>query len=156
MARTLLTQQISNLKVEGFENVERFINVMKIDIDGRAERIFLDYSISYILDGKNVSSLFQKQSSYQWYIYNRDMILVRDENFQPILKEEYINMVAPEIEGVVDEEWVKPEPTEDDYMKAPAFTMVMDTFDELNAIPYQVLRAYILENDADGKWDINI
>ena len=150
--RILLKQQISNLKEVGFEDIERTVNVMQAHIDGgNYEQFYVNYFISYTRDGVDVSHLFKNQTSYDWYINDNEQILVRDENFKPILTEEYKNMVAPEGE---EETWIKPEPTEKDYMYAPAFTYVMSIFEELQAISYTVLRAYIHENDRNGKWDL--
>jgi len=142
MARVLLSKEISNLKVEGFENVERRLNINRIEIDGIFERIRLIYSISYILDGRDVTNLFEKRSSYDWYIGNDEEILVRDENFQPIPNPEYVS----------EEET----PNIKEFLHAPAFTLVMDGFDQLRAIPYSILEAYIDENDSDGRWDIEV
>ena len=142
MARILLSKSISNLKVTGFENVQRKINVNKIDMDGEYEQIYLGYSISYSLDGRDVTNLFQKKSSYDWFINNKEKILVRDENFQPIPNPDYVD--EEETPGVLP------------YLYAPAFNLVMDGFDALRAIPYAILEAYIDENDLDGKWDIEV
>jgi len=142
MARILLRKDISNLKVQGFENVERKLNINRIEIDGIFERIRLIYSISYILEGRDVTNLFEKRSSYDWYIGNDEEILVRDENFQPVPNPDYVSE-----EETPD---IKP------FLYAPAFTLVMDGFDALGAIPYSILEAYIDENDGDGKWDIEV
>lgn len=144
MARILLAKQISNLKTVGFEDVERTINVRKIDIDGDYERIYLGYSISYNKNGVDVTPLFEKKSGYDWYITNDQRILQRDENFQPIPNPDYVEPTE-ENEGT---------PHLEPYLYAQAFTMVMDGFDAMMAIPYQILELYIDENDADGKWDI--
>ncbi|HCC93716.1 MAG TPA: hypothetical protein DEQ26_05230 [Flavobacteriaceae bacterium] len=152
MKTILLKEKISNLKEEGFTDVERTLNVINTKIDGDIyNQFYINYFISYERNGVDVSHLFRAKSSYDWYINDNEKILVRDENFQPLLTEEYKNMIAPEGE---EETWVKPEPTEKDYMYAPAFTYVMGIFEELQAISYAVLRAYIHENDRDGKWDL--
>ena len=36
----------------------------------------------------------------------------------------------------------------------PAFTYMNSIFEALDAIPYQVLRNYILDLDKDRKWDL--
>lgn len=138
----LLKQQISNMKEAGFTDIERTINVTQAHVDGGTYNQFVvNYFITYSRNGEDVSHLFKNKSSYEWIINNSQEILVRDENFQPILKEDYVAE-----EGV--------EPTTEDYQVAPAFTYVMGIFEQLQAISYQVLRMYILENDADGKWDL--
>ena len=57
------------------------------------------------------------------------MIQQRDENLEPVLD------------------------AEGNFILLPAFDYIMGVFDSLNAISYDVLKAYIVENDHDGKWD---
>lgn len=129
--RILLKQQISNLKEVGFEDIERTVNVMQAYIDGgNYEQFYVNYFISYTRDGVDVSHLFKNQTSYDWYINNSEMIQQRDENFEPVLD------------------------AEGNFILLPAFDYIMGVFDSLNAISYDVLKAYILENDHDGKWDL--
>lgn len=132
MRKILISQPISNLKEEGFTDVERAVNVIQAHVDGGDYKQFLVvYEIAYTKDGVDVSHLFKNKSSYNWIINNNEKIMQRDENFEPILDEEG-------------------HPT-----LVPAFDYVMGIFDSMDAISYQVLRMYILENDADGKWDLD-
>lgn len=129
--RILLKQQISNLKEVGFEDIERTVNVMQAHIDGgNYEQFYVNYFISYTRDGVDVSHLFKNQTSYDWYINNSELIQQRDENFEPVLD------------------------ADGNFILLPAFNYIMGVFDSLNAISYDVLKAYILENDNDGKWDL--
>ena len=129
--RILLKQQISNLKEVGFEDIERTVNVMQAHIDGgNYEQFYVNYFISYTRDGVDVSHLFKNQTSYDWYINNSEMIQQRDENLEPVLD------------------------AEGNFILLPAFDYIMGVFDSLNAISYDVLKAYIVENDHDGKWDL--
>ena len=129
--RILLKQQISNLKEVGFEDIERTVNVMQAHIDGgNYEQFYVNYFISYARDGVDVSYLSKNQTSYDWYINNNEMIQQRDENFEPVL------------DG------------EGNFILLPTFDYIMGVFDSLNAISYDVLKAYIVENDNDGKWDL--
>ena len=129
--RILLKQQISNLKEVGFEDIERTVNVMQAHIDGgNYEQFYVNYVISYTRDGVDVSHLFKNQTSYDWYINNSEMTPQRDENFEPVLDDE------------------------GNFILLPAFDYIMGVFDSMNAISYDVLKAYILENDNDGKWDL--
>ena len=129
--RILLKQQISNLKEVGFEDIERTVNVMQAHIDGgNYEQFYVNYFISYTRDGVDVSHLFKNQTSYDWYINNSEMIQQRDENLEPVLD------------------------AEGNFILLPAFDYIMGVFDSLNAISYDVLKAYIVENDNDGKWDL--
>ena len=129
--RILLKQQISNLKEVGFEDIERTVNVMQAHIDGgNYEQFYVNYFISYTRDGVDVSHLFKNQTSYDWYINNSELIQQRDENFEPVLD------------------------AEGNFILLPAFDYIMGVFDSLNAISYDVLKAYIVENDHDGKWDL--
>ena len=129
--RILLKQQISNLKEVGFEDIERTVNVMQAHIDGgNYEQFYVNYFISYTRDGVDVSHLFKNQTSYDWYINNSEMIQQRDENLEPVLDES------------------------GNFILLPAFDYIMGVFDSMNAISYDVLKAYILENDNDGKWDL--
>ena len=129
--RILLKQQISNLKEVGFEDIERTVNVMQAHIDGgNYEQFYVNYFISYTRDGVDVSHLFKNQTSYDWYINNSELIQQRDENLEPVLD------------------------AEGNFILLPAFDYIMGVFDSLNAISYDVLKAYIVENDHDGKWDL--
>lgn len=129
--KILLKQQISNLKEVGFEDVERTVNVMQVHIDGGMYcQFYINYFISYTRDGVDVSHLFKNQTSYDWYINNSELIQQRDENFEPVLDDE------------------------GNFILLPAFDYIMGIFDSLNAISYDVLKAYIVENDNDGKWDL--
>lgn len=129
--RILLKQQISNLKEVGFEDIERTVNVMQAHIDGgNYNQFYINYFMSYTRDGVDVSHLFKNQTSYDWYINNSEMIQKRDENFEPVLN------------------------ADGNFILLPAFDYIMDVFDSLNAISYDVLKAYIVENDNDGKWDL--
>lgn len=129
--RILLKQQISNSKEVGFEDIERTVNVMQAHIDGgNYEQFYINYFISYTRDGVDVSHLFKNQTSYDWYINNNEMIQQRDENLEPVLD------------------------ADGNFILLPAFDYIMGVFDSLNAISYDVLKAYIVENDNDGKWDL--
>ena len=129
--RILLKQQISNLKEVGFEDIERQVNVMQAHIDGGDyNQFYINYFISYTRDGVDVSHLFKNQTSYDWYINNNEMIQQRDENLEPVLD------------------------ADGNFILLPAFDYIMGVFDSMNAISYDVLKAYIVENDNDGKWDL--
>lgn len=129
--RILLKQQISNLKEVGFEDIERQVNVMQAHIDGgNYNQFYVNYFISYTRDGVDVSHLFKNQTSYDWYINNNEMIQQRDENLEPVLD------------------------ADGNFILLPAFDYIMGVFDSMNAISYDVLKAYIVENDNDGKWDL--
>lgn len=148
MKTILLKQKISNLKEEGFTDIEREINITQAHVDGDTyNQFFLNYFISYTKNGVDVSHMFRGKSTYDWYINDSQLILQRDENFQPVLNDAYKNLE-------VSEGGPKREPTDSDYVYVPAFTYVMGIFEQLQAISYEVLRMYILENDADGKWDL--
>ena len=127
----LLKQKISNLKTEGFTDVERTLNVTQAHIDGDTyQQSFMNYFIKYERNGEDVSHMFRDKSSYEWVINNSQLIAQRDENFDPILDEEGNEIMLP------------------------AFTYMNSIFEALDAIPYQVLRNYILNLDKDGKWDL--
>ncbi len=129
--RILIQQQISNLKEVGFEDIERTVNVMQAHIDGGMYcQFYINYFISYTRDGVDVSHLFKNQTSYDWYINNSELIQQRDENLEPVLD------------------------AEGNFILLPTFDYIMGVFDSLNAISYDVLKAYIVENDNDGKWDL--
>ena len=129
--RILLKQQISNLKEVGFEDIERTVNVTQAHIDGgNYNQLYVNYFISYTRDGVDVSHLFKNQTSYDWYINNNEMIQQRDENLEPVLD------------------------ADGNFILLPAFDYIMGVFDSMNAISYDVLKAYIVENDNDGKWDL--
>lgn len=129
--RILLKQKISNLKDEGFEDIERTVNITQAHIDGDTyNQFYLNYFISYTKNGVDVSHLFEKKSHYDWYINNNESIMVRNEKFEPVLDESG----SP--------------------IRMPAFNYVWSIFEAMDAISFEVLRMYILENDSDGKFDI--
>ena len=129
----LLKQKISNLKTEGFTDVERTLNVTQTHIDGDTyQQYFMSYFIKYERNGEDISYMFRNKSSYEWVINNSQLIAKRDENFEPILDEEGNEIMLP------------------------AFTYMNSIFEALDAIPYQVLRNYILNLDKDGKWDLTL
>ena len=129
----LLKQKISNLKTEGFTDVERTLNVTQTHIDGDTyQQYFMNYFIKYERNGEDVSYMFRNKSSYEWVINNSQLIAKRDENFEPILDEEGNEIMLP------------------------AFTYMNSIFEALDAIPYQVLRNYILNLDKDGRWDLTL
>ena len=125
----LLKQKISNLKTEGFTDVERTLNVTQANIDGDT---YQQYFIKYERNGEDVSYMFRNKSSYEWVINNSQLIEKKDENFEPILDEEGNEIMLP------------------------AFTYMNSIFEALDAIPYQVLRNYILDLDKEGKWDLTL
>ena len=94
------------------------------------EPINFIYFISYTREGVDVSHIFKNQSSYDWYINNNEIIQQRDENLEPVLD------------------------TEGNFILLPAFDYIMGVFDSMNAISYDVLKVYIVENDNEGKWDL--
>ena len=129
----LLKQKISNLKTEGFTDIERTLNVTQTHIDGDTyQQYFMNYFIKYERNGEDVSYMFRNKSSYEWVINNSQLIAKRDENFEPILDEEGNEIMLP------------------------AFTYMNSIFEALDAIPYQILRIYILDLDKDGKWDLTL
>ena len=129
----LLKQKISNLKTEGFTDIERTLNVTQTHIDGYTyQQYFMNYFIKYERNGEDVSYMFRNKSSYEWVINNSQLIAKRDENFEPILDEEGNEIMLP------------------------AFTYMNSIFEALDAIPYQILRIYILDLDKDGKWDLTL
>lgn len=127
----LLKKQINNLKTEGFTDVERFVNVTSVHIDGgEFNQIILDYYISYQKDGVDVSHLFRTKTSYNWIINNSQQVMQRDENFQPVMDENNQPIMLP------------------------AFDYIMGIFNVSQAIPYSILNSYIDINDADGLFDL--
>lgn len=133
MKTILLKQKISNLKTEGFTDVERTLNVTQAHIDGDTyQQYFMNYFIKYERNGEDISHMFRNKSIYEWVINNSQLIAQRDENFEPILDEEGNEIMLP------------------------AFTYMNSIFEALDAIPYQVLRNYILDLDKEGKWDLTL
>ena len=129
----LLKQKISNLKTEGFTDIERTLNVTQTHIDGDTyQQYFMNYFIKYERNGEDISYMFRNKSSYEWVINNSQLIAKRDENFELILDEEGNEIMLP------------------------AFTYMNSIFEALDAIPYQTLRIYILDLDKDGKWDLTL
>ena len=92
----------------------------------------MKYYIKYERKGEDISYMFRNKSIYEWVINNSQLIEQRDENFEPILDEEGNEIMLP------------------------AFTYMNSIFEALDAMPYQVLRNYILDLDKNGKWDLTL
>ena len=149
--KTLLTQQISNLKTEGFTDVERFVNVTLFLLDGTKERVYLEYFITYKKGDIDVSNLFRSTADFIWHKTNNDLIAVRDSEGN--ITYEQVEVLDEEGNPTLDEEG-NPTYQNGDIIKAPSFDYLMGIFEQYQAIPFSILRLYIEDLDIDGEWDL--
>lgn len=121
-------QKISNHPV--LKDLERDVVVYRTADNMDVKQIPIRGHVEYFDGEENVTSDF-KSTIDNWIVGNHYEVEIRDENNEVVLDEETQELI-----------------------KMPAFDYIMGVFDSMNAISYDVLKAYILENDNDGKWDL--
>lgn len=135
---SILLQEIPNMPAP-FADIARKIDIFEIKINSDTKQFFLNYRIKNEKDSKDVSDLF-KDKRRDWYIGNDKMVYQRDWNtFQPLPNPNYVS----------------PEETPDQlqFLEAPAFDYLLQTFRERPDLIWIILDGYILENYADGWFD---
>lgn len=135
---SILTTGIPNMPAP-FADVSRKIDIFELNINSDTKQFFVNYRIKNEKDDTDVSDLF-KDKRRDWYIGNDKMVYQRDWNtFRPLPNPDYVS----------------PEETPDQlqFLEAPAFDYLLQTFRERPDLIWTILGGYILENYADGWFD---
>ena len=120
---SILTTGIPNMPAP-FADVSRKIDIFELNINSDTKQFFVNYRIKNEKDDTDVSDLF-KDKRRDWYI------------------------------GLPNPDYVSPEETPDQlqFLEAPAFDYLLQTFRERPDLIWTILGGYILENYADGWFD---
>ena len=123
-------QKISNHPV--LTDLERDVVVYRTADNMDVQQIPISARIEHFKDVDGVRTLLPEftREVKDWIVSNDYQIKQRDKQNQVVLDED------------------------GNEIKVPAFTYMNSIFEALDAIPYQVLRNYILGLDKDGKWDL--
>ena len=123
-------QKISNHPV--LKDLERDVVVYRTADNMDVKQMPISARIEHFKDVEGVRTLLPEftREVKDWIVSNDYEIKKRDENFEPVLD------------------------AEGNFILLPAFDYIMGVFDNMNAISYDVLKAYIVENDNNGKWDL--
>lgn len=116
---------------------------MGININFDAKTLDLSYRIIQIESGEDESQMFSQQVP-AWHIDNNERILVRDEDFNPILNSTYEELKNQE-EYILNET--------EKFLTEPAFDYVSNIILNIPAKLNDILKNYILEQDNDGRFD---
>lgn len=122
-----------------FEGVSVKIDIRGLLLNLDTEVLGLPYKLRYFKDGIEVTDRFTKIVP-QWEIRNNHLMMVRDENFQPIPNPDYKE--EKDKDGNVTN-------AEDMFIRAPAFTYMATIIESLLG---NMVRAYIAEEHRDGKF----
>lgn len=174
------TQKISNHKV--FTDIERTVLIDSFQPVESRQEINIRYLIKYEKEGVDVSHQF-KQPDNIIFANNEKLLFVRDENFQPIPNPDFVPQYSEadllsliplniedkflepvEGEPVLNPEWVPeyapeelatltPLNLDDAFLRLPAYDYVI-SFLDLPIKITDVIKLYILDNDADGFFDL--
>lgn len=136
-----IIQKISNSPV--FETIEREIQIAGIVLNFDLQTLDLYYTISYFKEGENVSQLFKKEVP-EWHIDNQQTILVRNENFNPVVNPDYVEH-KDENGNVIN--------SKEKFLTEPAFDYVSNIMLSTPMNLSDILRNYILEEDNSGRFN---
>lgn len=134
-------QPISNSPI--FPEIERKVNIVAFCPNSDTETFEFFYRILYYKNGQDVSYLFPSQPP-NWNINNSQLMMCRDDNFQPILNPEFVeqrderNNILNEIER---------------YITMPGFDYIKRLMLDMNIPLKAILSAYITEEDKDGRFN---
>lgn len=137
----MIQQQISDHKK--IEGVQRSINIVGIHMNSDAATFDLYYRINYLQNDDDISNMFNPQVP-AWHINNTHRMMVRDENFEPILNPDFIEQ-TDDAGAVINEE--------ERYQAMPAFDYIKMLMLDMNMPMKSILQAYIAEEDKDGRFD---
>lgn len=169
----LFIQQIPPLQT-AYGSIDREIQVIGFNCVDTTKEMIFPYIIKYSFNGEDVSKDF-KPSAKPFEINNNKLMLVRDENFQPIPNPEYAvalagNQLSPTIPNpeYVDEETTPGVPVEiqnpeyvsdsqlaetGEFLLAPGYDYVVGIVKEHPELIWTILGNYILENADDGWYE---
>ena len=123
-------QKISNHPV--LKDLERDVVVYRTADNMDVKQMPISARVEHFKDVEGVRTLLPEftRDVKDWVVSNDYEIKKRDKQNQLVLDEEGNEIMLP------------------------AFTYMNSIFEALDAIPYQVLRNYILNLDKEGKWDL--
>ena len=122
-----------------FEGVRVKIDIRGLLLNLDTEVLELPYTLRYFKDGVEVTDRFTKLVP-NWEIRNSHLIMVRDENFQPIPNPDYEE--TKDKDGNVTN-------AEEKFIRQPAFDYMANIFKLLMG---DMLKGYIHEEHQDGKF----
>ncbi|WP_343697123.1 hypothetical protein [Flavobacterium sp.] len=137
----MLQQKISNNSL--FANVERTIQIAGLSINFDSKLLDIYYRINYLKNNENISHMFS-QNTPLWHIDNEQRILVRDENFEPILNPEFQEQ-KNEFGNIINEN--------ERFLTEPAFDYVSNIMLNTPMMLSDILKKYITEQDNDKRFD---
>lgn len=171
MIKEILRQKISN--DPDFTDIERYVVIKTININARGDyssSFNLMYEIEYFRDGEKINKF--KSKTKNWFIDNYQMIWKRNDKMEPIVSEEYIEMLRrnklnptipnPEyVEGEENSSTPETIPNPDyvddvtlllynEYEVTNAFDYIMSIFLTKPESLWQILAFYLKEQDNDG------
>lgn len=135
---SILLTNIPNMPAP-FADVARKIDIFELNINSDTKQFFVNYRIKNEKDGSDVSGLF-KDKKKEWYIGNERTVYQRDwETFSPLPNPNFVSQEET--------------PEELEFLEAPAFDYLLQTFRERPDLIWTILGGYIQENYADGWFD---
>jgi len=136
-----ITQKISNSKI--LPDFDRTIEIAGVHLNLDRSTFDLSYRIIFEKDGQDVSTMFNQRIP-DWHVDNSIMMIVRDENFEPILNQNFVEE-KDEQGNIINES--------DRFFKKTAFdylqTIILDSPVNLR----DILKGYIIAEDADGRFN---
>ncbi|WP_291152249.1 hypothetical protein [Flavobacterium sp. UBA7680] len=136
-----VTQQISNHP--SFNDVNRTIEIAGINFNFDTSTFDLYYRIIYSKDDVDISQNFNQQTPL-WNIDNNQLIIKRDENFQPIINPEF-KEVKDDLGNIINEF--------ERYSMMPAFDYIGNIIVNSTASLGDILRNYIKEEDSSSRFN---
>lgn len=122
-----------------FEGVTVELDLRGLFLNLDAEVLDLPYVLRYFKNGVDISEKFTKVVP-TWDVRNNQLMMVRDENFQPIPNPDYVEKLDDEGNVINAEEM---------FIRQPAFTYMATV---IEALLGNMVRAYIAEEHQDGKF----
>ena len=122
-----------------FEGVSVKIDLRGLLLNLDTEVLELPYILRYFKDGVEITDRFTKIVPH-WEIRNSHLMMVRDENFQPIPNPDYEEQLDEEGNVINAEEM---------FIREPAFNYMANIFKLLMG---DMLKGYIAEEHQDGKF----
>ncbi len=136
-----ITQKISNSKI--LPDFDRAIEIAGVQLNLDNSTFELNYRIIFEKDGQDVSAIFNQQLP-PWHIDNAIYMIVRDENFKPILNRNFIE--EKDNDGIVLNE-------NERYLMLPAFDYLVKLILKTPIKLEDTLKGYIIAEDEDGRFN---
>lgn len=135
----IISQNIENMNAP-MNDIERIVHIVGLIWADDSKQMIINYQIQYIKDEIDVTEGCKKEVK-PVHIHNNMTVYQRDENFDKIPNENYIDSETT--------------PDELEFLEAPAYDYIHNLFTTNPSIIWDFLRGYIMENYADG-WFENI